>query len=118
MKNSFAIDKKRCCLLMISLAASLIANVLMLAFLIGDQMSNRRDFKIMRGVAEESSVKRIESRIGPPDCIFISIEEAKAFWPDAGCLKIERCAYQYSSPTMRCLVCVDKNGCVSKLLCR
>lgn len=101
------------------LLLSILVNGFLFWFIVDQQLSVRRNFKLMRSVSEEWDAAKIVHRLGLPEQIFFPGEERDA-WPDidTSCPKIKKCAYLYSTPEMRCIIYVDKDGHVDNIRCR
>lgn len=115
-------DSVRCspCWKLVVVFSSLVANVVLMSFLISNQITARCNFKVMRIVSEEYSIKKIEERLGCPHRIFYPGEELQV-WPHATsngrCPPIKKCVYLYSTSDANYLVYVDHNGYVDNVLC-
>ena len=103
------------------LAVSLLANVVMIACLVRQQISVRRSFGMMRVAAGEYSIGKIQERLGHPVRIFNPDEENLIFpYGRKGVRipKISHSAWLYCAPELKCLVYVDKAGYVENVICR
>jgi len=121
MRNLFA-DVVRCCPCwkLASLIVSFSANAALLLFLVHDQIAVRRNFNVIRIVAGEYAIQKVEERLGPPHHVFHPGEETRA-WPFAGSNghrpQIKSHAYLYATPEARYVVYADREGYVDNILC-
>ena len=105
---------------LVTLFVSLSANAALLLFLVHDQIAVRRNFNVIRIVAGEYAIQKVEERLGPPHHVFHPGEETRA-WPFAGSNghrpQIKSHAYLYATPEARYVVYADREGYVDNILC-
>lgn len=105
---------------LVTLFVSLSANAALLLFLVHDQIVVRRNFNVIRIVAGEYAIQKVEERLGPPHHVFHPGEETRA-WPFAGSNghrpQIKGRAYLYATPEARYVVYADREGYVDNILC-
>jgi len=121
MENgSMKSDRWCLCRKLVALLASLSANVALLFFLVHDQIAVRRNFNVIRIVAGEYAIQKVEERLGPPHHVFHPGAETGA-WPFAGSNghrpQIKGRAYLYATPEARYVVYADREGYVDNILC-
>ena len=103
------------------LMASLLANVLLIAYLVKQQISVRRSYRMMRAVAGEYSIEKVKEHLGCPVRIFNQNEEnlvSSYGWSGVRIPKITHSAWLYCVPELSYLAYVDKNGYVENVICR
>ncbi|MBR6588019.1 MAG: hypothetical protein IKK82_11440 [Kiritimatiellae bacterium] len=103
------------------LMVSLVANAVLVAYLVREQIEVRRNFSMMRILAGEYSLEKVKENIGVPHRVFAPGEEIKIH--TLGLMneripKIKDSAYLYSTPEKRYLIYVDKDGFVDNVFCR
>lgn len=122
MKNSQSnVDRYVPILKLSLLVASLLSNVLLIAYLVQRQMSVRRSYRMMRVVAGEYSIEKVKECLGHPVRIFNQNEETLVSlhgWSGVRIPKITHSAWLYCEPELRCLVYVDKDGYINNVICR
>ena len=103
------------------LMVSLVANAVLVAYLVREQIEVRRNFSMMRILAGEYSLEKVKENIGVPHRVFAPGEEIKIHTlglMNERIQKIKDSAYLYSTPEKRYLIYVDKDGFVDNVFCR
>ena len=122
MKTDERDDSKLTLILkLLMLMVSLVANAVLVAYLVREQIMVRRSFRMMRILAGEYSIEKVKENIGVPHRVFAPGEEVKV--RTLGIMngqipKIKDSAYLYSTPEKRYLIYVDKDGFVDNVFCR
>ena len=122
MKTDERNDSKLTLILkLLMLMVSLVANAVLVAYLVREQIAVRDDFRTMRAVAGECSIEKVKENLGAPHRVFAPGEEVKV--RTLGIMngqipKIKDSAYLYSTPEKRYLIYVDKDGFVDNVFCR
>ena len=103
------------------LLTSLVANTVLVVWLVREQIAVRCSFSMMRILAGEYSLEKVKENIGVPHRVFAPGEEIKIH--TLGIMseripKIKESAYLYSTPEKRYLIYVDKDGFVDNVFCR
>ena len=103
------------------LMVSLVANAVLVAYLVREQIAVRDDFRTMRAVAGECSIEKVKENLGAPHRVFAPGEEIKvrSLGMISGRIpKIKESVYLYSTPEKQYLIYVDKDGFVDNVFCR
>jgi hypothetical protein len=100
---------------------SLVANAVLVAYLVREQIAVRDEFRTMRVVAGECSIEKVKENLGAPHRVFAPGEEIKvrSLGMISGRIpKIKESVYLYSTPEKQYLIYVDKDGFVDNVFCR
>ena len=122
MKTDERNDSKLTLILkLLMLMVSLVANAVLVAYLVREQIAVRDEFRMMRVVAGECSIEKVKENLGAPHRVFAPGEEIKVH--SLGMIsgripKIKESVYLYSTPEKQYLIYVDKDGFVDNVFCR
>ena len=103
------------------LMVSLVANAVLVAYLVREQIAVLDEFRTMRVVAGECSIEKVKENLGAPHRVFAPGEEIKvrSLGMISGRIpKIKESVYLYSTPEKQYLIYVDKDGFVDNVFCR
>ena len=122
MKTDERNDSKLTLILkLLMLMVSLVANAVLVAYLVREQIAVRDEFRTMRVVAGECSIEQVKENLGAPHRVFAPGEEIKvrSLGMISGRIpKIKESVYLYSTPEKQYLIYVDKDGFVDNVFCR
>ena len=122
MKTDERNDSKLTLILkLLMLMVSLVANAVLVAYLVREQIAVRDEFRMMRVVAGECSIEKVKENLGAPHRVFAPGEEIKvrSLGMISGRIpKIKESVYLYSTPEKQYLIYVDKDGFVDNVFCR
>ena len=122
MKTDERNDSKLTLILkLLMLMVSLVANAVLVAYLVREQIAVRDEFRTMRVVAGECSIEKVKENLGAPHRVFALGEEIKvrSLGMISGRIpKIKESVYLYSTPEKQYLIYVDKDGFVDNVFCR
>ena len=122
MKTDERNDSKLTLILkLLMLMVSLVANAVLVAYLVREQIAVRDEFRTMRHVAGECSIEKVKENLGAPHRVFAPGEEIKvrSLGMISGRIpKIKESVYLYSTPEKQYLIYVDKDGFVDNVFCR
>ena len=122
MKTDERNDSKLTLILkLLMLMVSLVANAVLVAYLVREQIAVRDEFRTMRVVAGECSIEKVKENLGAPHRVFAPGEEIKvrSLGMISGRIpKIKESVYLYSTHEKQYLIYVDKDGFVDNVFCR